>query len=133
MMKKETSIKKIEDSRPNSSDEKEEHLTFSLSDSSASPRQCKHSIQYFQEAGCRGYSSTERSCCKAIARRCTKLLQVIHISRAISNLYILVFEFILQPGFTTYVIIRKIIFKNGKWEYALKFIHKIVVERDLLI
>lgn len=45
----------------------------------------------------------------------------------------LVFEFILQPGFTTYVIIRKIIFKNGRWEYALKFIHKIVVERDLLI
>lgn len=42
---KESPIKKIEGSMPNSSDEKEEHSAFSLSDSSASPRQCKHSTE----------------------------------------------------------------------------------------
>lgn len=47
MMTKENPIKKIEGSRPNSSDEEREYSAFSLSDSSALPGQCANTNSMF--------------------------------------------------------------------------------------
>lgn len=47
MMTKESPIKKIEDSRPNSSDEEGEYSAFSLSDSSALPGRCANTNSIF--------------------------------------------------------------------------------------